>query len=93
MVKQKFDPGALVFGKVKGYPPWPARVTALSSKDRCGENDFGTFERKRNFVVGIGLKTLFLSFLNNLIKMTTIDHHYCLAGTRFTSTELTKQEP
>ena len=49
MVKQKFDPGALVFGKVKGYPPWPARVTALSSKDRCGENDFGTFERKRNF--------------------------------------------
>ena len=67
MVKQKFDPGALVFGKVKGYPPWPARVTALSSKDRCGENDFGTFDRKRNFVVGIGLKTFFMSVLNNLI--------------------------
>ena len=40
MVKQKFEPGALVFGKVKGYPPWPARVTALTSKDRYGENDF-----------------------------------------------------
>ena len=34
MVKQKFEPGALVFGKVKGYPPWPARVTAIASKDR-----------------------------------------------------------
>ena len=40
MVKQKFEPGALVFGKVKGYPPWPARVTALTSKDRYDENDF-----------------------------------------------------
>ena len=42
MVKQKFDPGDLIFGKVKGYPPWPARVTAVTSKDRyqktCNEN-------------------------------------------------------
>jgi hypothetical protein len=34
MVKQTFSPGALVFGKVKGYPPWPARVTAVAGKDR-----------------------------------------------------------
>ena len=34
MVKQKFDPGDLIFGKGKGYPPWPARVTAVTSKDR-----------------------------------------------------------
>ena len=34
MVKQKFDPGSLIFGKVKGYTPWPARVTAITSKDR-----------------------------------------------------------
>ena len=42
MVKQKFDPGNLIFRKVKGYPPWPARVTAVNSKDRyqkkCNEN-------------------------------------------------------
>ena len=34
MVKQKFDPGSLIFGKVKGYTPWPARVTAITSKNR-----------------------------------------------------------
>lgn len=34
MGKGKFEAGDLIFGKVKGYPPWPARVTALSSKDR-----------------------------------------------------------
>ena len=36
MVKQKFDPGSLIFGKVKGYTPWPARVTAMpiTSKNR-----------------------------------------------------------
>ena len=30
----KFQPGDLVFAKVKGYPPWPARITGMSSKDR-----------------------------------------------------------
>jgi len=44
MVKQKFEPGALVFGKVKGYPPWPARVTALTSKDRYKVYFYGTYE-------------------------------------------------
>ena len=34
MGKGKFEPGDLIFGKVKGYPPWPARVTAITSKDR-----------------------------------------------------------
>jgi len=44
MVKQKFEPGALVFGKVKGYPPWPARVTAIASKDRYKVYFYGTYE-------------------------------------------------
>jgi len=44
MVKTKYSPGDLVFGKVKGYPPWPARVTALASKDRYRIFFFGTFE-------------------------------------------------
>jgi len=44
MVKQKFSPGALVFGKVKGYPPWPARVTAVTSKDRYKIYFYGTYE-------------------------------------------------
>jgi hypothetical protein len=30
----KFPGGALVFAKVKGYPPWPARITAILGKDR-----------------------------------------------------------
>lgn len=54
MVKQKFEPGALVFGKVKGYPPWPARVTALTSKDRYGENDFKKIENLCHLDVGWG---------------------------------------
>ena len=44
--KQKFNAGDLVFGKVKGYSPWPARITSITSKDRykcilhCKYNDF-----------------------------------------------------
>ena len=33
--KQKLNAGDLVFGKVKGYQPWPARITSITSKDRC----------------------------------------------------------
>ena len=28
---QEFPPGTLIWGKVKGYPWWPARVSASSS--------------------------------------------------------------
>jgi len=44
MGKGKFEAGDLIFGKVKGYPPWPARVTALSSKDRYKIYFYGTYE-------------------------------------------------
>ena len=40
MVKQKFDPGAPIFGKVKGYAPWPGSVAAITSKDRFGKKIF-----------------------------------------------------
>jgi len=44
MPKKTFTPGALVFAKVKGYPPWPARVTAVASKDRYRLYFYGTYE-------------------------------------------------
>ena len=44
MPKHKYTPGALVFAKVKGYPPWPARITGLGSKDRYKVYFYGTYE-------------------------------------------------
>jgi len=44
MPKHKYAPGALVFAKVKGYPPWPARITGLGSKDRYKIYFYGTYE-------------------------------------------------
>ena len=39
MVKQKFDLGAPIFGKVKGYAPWPGSVAAITSKNRFGKKN------------------------------------------------------
>jgi len=44
MPKNKFNPGDLVFAKVKGYPPWPARITGIASKDRYKIYFYGTYE-------------------------------------------------
>jgi len=44
MPKHKYEAGALVFAKVKGYPPWPARITGLGSKDRYKIYFYGTYE-------------------------------------------------
>jgi len=44
MPKTKYTAGALVFAKVKGYPPWPARITGLGSKDRYKIYFYGTYE-------------------------------------------------
>jgi len=44
MPKHKYIAGALVFAKVKGYPPWPARITGLGSKDRYKVYFYGTYE-------------------------------------------------
>jgi len=40
----KFSVGDVVFGKVKGYPPWPARIVAMQSKDRFKLYFYGTYE-------------------------------------------------
>lgn len=40
----KFTLGDLVFAKVKGYPPWPARIVSIPSKDRYKTYFYGTYE-------------------------------------------------
>jgi len=40
----KFVPGDLVFAKVKGYPPWPARIAGLGSKEKYKIFFYGTYE-------------------------------------------------
>lgn len=40
----KFEVGDLVFAKVKGYPPWPARITGLGSKEKYKIYFYGTYE-------------------------------------------------
>ena len=35
--------GDLVFGKVKGYPPWPAKITS-KNKSKFNVCFYGTFE-------------------------------------------------
>jgi len=46
MGRPVYFPGDLVFAKVKGYPPWPARVTAgPSNNGRFAIFFYGTFEK------------------------------------------------
>jgi len=44
MKKKIFDEGNLVFAKVRGYPAWPARVTAVLSSGKYSVFFYGTFE-------------------------------------------------
>ena len=44
MPKHTYSTGALIFAKVKGYPPWPARITGLGSRDRYKIFFYGTYE-------------------------------------------------
>jgi len=44
MKKKIFDVGNLVFAKVRGYPAWPARVTAVISSGKYSVFFYGTYE-------------------------------------------------
>merc|ERR1712059_58373 len=44
MNNSKYPAGSLVFAKVKGYPPWPARITGPCPKDRYKIYFYGTYE-------------------------------------------------
>ena len=44
MRKKVFDMGNLVFAKVRGYPAWPARVTAVLSSGKYSVFFYGTYE-------------------------------------------------
>ena len=35
--KNNFQAGDLVFAKVKGFPPWPARITGVSPGGKGGK--------------------------------------------------------
>ena len=49
MTKASFVPGDLVFAKVKGFPPWPARITQQNGKNGPYKVFFyGTFEMSPN---------------------------------------------
>lgn len=43
MVKKEYFVGDLVFAKVKGYPPWPARITGIE-KGKYAVFFYGTYE-------------------------------------------------
>ena len=60
MVKQKFDLGAPIFGKVKGYAPWPGRVAAIISKNRFGKKIFRTVCLK-SIKISVCLKSIKIS--------------------------------
>ena len=38
--KKNFQAGDLVFAKVKGFPPWPARITGISPGGKGGKRMF-----------------------------------------------------
>ena len=44
MKKKGFNVGDLVFAKVKGYPAWPAKVTAVISSGKYSVFFYGTYE-------------------------------------------------
>jgi len=44
MVTKQFFAGDLVFAKVKGYPPWPARITGVNERGRFSVFFYGTYE-------------------------------------------------
>ena len=49
MTKASFVPGDLVFAKVKGYPPWPGRITQQNGKNGPFKVFFyGTYEMSPN---------------------------------------------
>jgi len=41
---KKFEVGDLVFAKVRGYPPWPARVSGIKAAGKYHVYFFGTYE-------------------------------------------------
>ena len=44
MSKEKFALGDLVFAKVRGFSPWPARITGLGPMDRYNIFFYGTYQ-------------------------------------------------
>ena len=44
MVKKTYNAGDLVFARVKGFPPWPAKITHIAAKDKYNVYFYGTYE-------------------------------------------------
>ena len=73
---KSFNEGQLVFAKVRGYPPWPARVMSVAAGgQRCqvyfyGTNETGTVKSvrycQRALCVSITAQLYFLSLENRL---------------------------